>query len=362
MLPGLFLAAIGIVLLRADWSADDTEFAYVEQREPAAWPEPPRSVAELASYPARFGAFFSDHFGLRREMVRLHGRIALWLQHKSISPEVIVGSDGWMFYAGDGSVENHLHQLPLSPAELDAWSNGLQARHDWFAAHRIAYLFLVAPDKQSIYPEYLPTELAPGPGETRLEQLTRRLAGAEWWLDPRADLLAAKREGELYFKADTHWNDLGAYQTYRAIAARLGIPALSRDEAKLWHFSQSADLARLSGVADTEGNVSYPVACAVDEPATFDPAILDRDRPDLHRIEAYTVPATRCATGRERLLIFHDSFGVQLSRYLSESFARAVYVWRAPSLAQMQAMVSVEHPTVVIEERVERYLIRPLAP
>jgi hypothetical protein len=51
-----------------------------------------------------------------------------------------------------------------------------------------------------------------------------------------------------------------------------------------------------------------------------------------------------------------------MSPYLSDSFARAVYVWREPSLAQMQAMVAVEHPTVVIEERVERYLIIPLRP
>ena len=45
----------------------------------------------------------------------------------------------------------------------------------------------------------------------------------------------------------------------------------------------------------------------------------------------------------------------------TESFARVVFVWREPTLEQMQAMVAVEHPTVVIEQRVERYLTLPLA-
>ena len=350
-----------MVLLLTDWTGARTEVVEWEDREPAGWPETPRSLADLASFPARFSAFFSDHFGLRGEMARLRGRIALRLQHKSISPEVMLGSQGWMFYTGDRSVENHLHQLPLSAAELDAWAKLLQERDDWFAERGIAYLFVVAPDKQSIYPEYLPTELAPGPGQTRLDQLTRRMAGAEWWLDLRANLLIAKREGQLYFKGDSHWNDLGAYRSYRAIMARLGLPALTRDEPRP-EPSEIGDLARLSGLAEAEPYAPIRATCAVPQPAAMDAAALDRYGPRMPEVHPYNVPATRCTSGRERLLMFHDSFGAMMAPYLSESFARAVYVLREPSLAQMQAMVAVEHPTVVIEERVERYLLLPLSP
>lgn len=362
LLPGLFLAAIGLVLLCTDWTGRESGVAELENRNPAQLPALPRSLKELATYPQRFGVFFADHFGLRREMVDLRGRIELRFLHESLSPVVVVGSHKWLFYAGDRSIENYRHQVPLSAAELEEWARRIEERRAWFAAHGITYLFVVAPDKQSIYPEYMPGWLAPPPGDTRLDQLSKRLAGSAAWLDLRAPLRAAKGAERLYLRADTHWNDRGAYEGYRAIMQRLGLPLLPRDESQLVRFSQPDDLARMSGVAAAEAQTGFTNTCAVPEPPTFDAALLDLDQPVRNGQPAEKVPATRCPTGRERLLIFHDSFAETLSPYLSDSFARAVYVWRQPSLRQMHAMVAVEHPTVVIEERVERYLILPLWP
>lgn len=329
----------------------------MERREAAAWPEPPRSLAELASWPQRFGNFFSDHFGFRSEMIRLRGWIGVQLQHKSVSPEVILGSSGWMFYAGDGSIENHLHRLPLSESELNAWSARLQKRRAWLGDRGIAYLFVVAPDKQSIYPEYTPTALSAPPGETRLDQLTRRFGADRSWLDLREALLAAKRDGRLYFRADTHWNDRGAYQGYRAIMARLGLPALARDEAGLPRVTHPDDLAQLSGLPQTEPDTSFAPTCGVADQPARDKAAREPGGSGFH-----SRAPSNCDKGHGRLLIFQDSFGEPMAPYLSESFARVVYVWHQPSFTEIQEMVAVERPTVVIEERVERYLIRPPPP
>lgn len=350
------------MLAFTDWTGRERGVAEMENRTGALRPALPRSLKELATYPQRFGAFFADHFGLRREMVDLRGRIDLQLLHESPSPDVVVGLRGWLFYAGDRSIENYRHQVPLSAAELDGWVKGIEERKAWFAARGITYLFVIAPDKQSIYPEYMPRSLAPPPGDTRLDQLDRRLAGDASWLDLRGPLRAAKGDEPLYLKGDTHWNDRGAYAGYRAVMQRLGLPLLPRDESKLARFSHSDDLARMSGVTAAEANTAFASTCAVPDPAAFDAALLDRDEPVRPADAAYALPATRCPAGRERLLLFQDSFAQTMSPYLSDSFARAVYVWREPSLARMQAMVAVEHPTVVIEERVERYLIIPLRP
>ena len=361
LLPAFFLAAISLVLAFTDWTGRESGVAEMENRTPAQRPAMPDSLKDLATYPQRFGLFFADHFGLRREMVDLRGRSELRFLHKSPSPDVVVGSHGWLFYAGDRSIENYRHQLPLSAAELDEWARRIEERQAWFAARGITYLFVVAPDKESIYPEYMPRSLAPRPGDRRLDELSKRLAGNTAWLDLRAELRSAKSAERLYLRADTHWNDRGAYEGYRAIMQRLGLPLLPRDESQLGRVRQLDDLARMSGVTAMEPNTAFASTCAVPEPAIFDAAILDRDQPQRHE-PAYTVPATRCPTRNERLLIFQDSFGAPMSSYLSDSFARVIYVWRQPSLGQMQAMVAVEHPTAVIEERVERFLINPLRP
>jgi alginate O-acetyltransferase complex protein AlgJ len=371
VLPALFLASIALVLAFTDWAGPSAGVEDLEMRRPAPMPPLPRSLAELAAYPSRFGEFFADHFGLRQEMIELRGRMALGVLHNSPSPQVVVGSHGWLFYSGDRSLENYLHQDPLSPAELDNWARRLSQRKRWFAAHGIAYLFVVAPDKQSIYPEYMPRSLKPGPGATRLDQLLARLAApaaaheasaGDAVLDLRTTLLHAKPGGQVYFMRDTHWNDRGAYLAYRAIMQRLDLPALPQYAGAPAPHRKSIDLARMAGLTEAETAASRPTRCAVPEPVAFDPAVLDRDQPFHYPFAAYKIPATVCPSGRERLLIFQDSFAEALVPHLSETFARAAYVWRQPTLEQMQQLVAVEHPTVVIEERVERFLTLPLLP
>ncbi|MBV9758906.1 MAG: hypothetical protein JO047_17810 [Alphaproteobacteria bacterium] len=360
-LPGAFLAAIAVVLALTNWTGPESAVAELENRNPAPLPPAPRSIGELADYPQRFGAFFADRFGLRRELVGLRARLALEPLQQSPSPMVIVGRHGWLFYAGNSSLENWLHRLPFSPAELEQWTARLAERERWFAAHGIAYLFVVAPDKQTIYPEYMPRYLRSDAGTTRLDQLSAQLAGDARWFDLRPTLREAKAGSLVYFRTDTHWNGRGAYAAYRAIMERLRLPALTRSDAVLRQVSHPTDLARMSGIAATEPDAVLPPACAVARPTTFDAARLAPVRPGPVE-PAFKVPATDCAGGHGRLLIFHDSFALPMSRYLSETFARAVFVWRRPTLAQIQAMVAAEQPTVVIEQRVERFLTEPLDP
>jgi len=237
-------------------------------------------------------------------MLDLRGRIALRLLHKPSSPLVIVGARGWLFYAGEQSMQNYLHQNSPPAAELDDWASRLQERRTWFAAHGIRYLFVVAPDKQSIYSEYMPRYLAPQHGDTRLDQLSRRLFREAAWLDLRPSLRSAKDSGPLYFQLDTHWNDRGAYYAYRAIMQRLGLPALARPESKLAEYQRAGDLARMFGVAEKEADASVPTKCAVAEPVAYDVA-LPPDTNQPSPTNPYDAPASRCSTGTERLLIFH---------------------------------------------------------
>lgn len=362
VLPALFLAAIGIVLGLTDWTGPATSIALVENRNPVPLPGLPGSLAELARYPQRFGAYFADRFGLRPQMVALRGWLSLQSLQQSPSPLVMVGRQGWLFFTGNSSIENWRRQIPLSPAELDQWAARLAERQRWFAERGITYLFVVAPDKQTIYPEYMPRVLPPGTGATRLDQLSTRMAGDPAWLDLRRALRRAKAVGQVYFRTDTHWNDFGAYEAYRAIMERLGLPALAREPRSLEPAVHHGDLGRLSGVTTSEPSPGFPVRCAQPQPTSVDAAALDRLQPAGLGARAFTIPATTCARGRERLLIFQDSFMMPMWPYLSESFARAVYVWRMPTFEQMQMMVAAERPTVVIEQRVERFLTAPLAP
>ena len=159
------------------------------------------------------------------------------------APEVILGTDGWLYYigpAGERLLDRHVRgRDPFSQDELDRWRQFLVERTRRFRSLGARYVLVIAPNKESIYPEYLPPWIGPRVGPTRLDQLMSSLKSATdlTVIDLRGAVLADKSASILYYKTDTHWNTRGAYVAYREIMRVLAreFPALA---AKSWEASR----------------------------------------------------------------------------------------------------------------------------
>ena len=359
LLPIAFLGSIGLVLARTDWQGRSDLVERLEARKPALLPAAPRSLAQAYHYPAEFSRFLDDHYGLREAAIGLRARIGFWLLGDTFNNDVSVGQHGWLFLTGHGELRDTLHAEPLTPRALAEWARSIEERRTWLAARGIRYLFVVAPDKRTIYPENLP-RYQHRPGQTRREQLDARLAGEDGFLDLAPALREAKAEGQVYYRWDTHWDRHGAYTGYRAVMQRLGLPAEPEFLGHAPdHEDHVGDLGRLSGLTLTEADQVPTASCPVHVPP---PAVSLRADPALVGERGFKVEPTACAQGTGRLLMFHDSFGEMWVPWLSTQFAGAVYVWRMPSFEDIKRMVEAVHPTVVIEERVERFLVLPVRP
>jgi len=121
-------------------------------------------------------------FGFKALLIRLHGIIKVnWLGIPS-ARGVLIGKDGWYFLRGERIIDDYCGWVPFTDDELGQWKQVLEAREKWFAERGIVYLFLIAPDKHSVYEEYLPDAIARGRGSTRLGQLTEFLQqNSESW-------------------------------------------------------------------------------------------------------------------------------------------------------------------------------------
>ena len=160
-------------------------------------------------------AYIDDHFGLRDRLVHWNSRLRYGLGASS-TPKVVIGSDGWLFYAGEKIIEQHTGEDVFTPAELERWVKVMTANRDWLARRGIAFIITIAPDKSTIYPEKLPTYPRPPGRTTRADQLVARLRTTDLVLvDPREALLEAKRSfPKLYFEGDSHWTQRGAFIAY----------------------------------------------------------------------------------------------------------------------------------------------------
>ena len=345
------LAAPGVVML----VGLDREVPAGENRDLAPRPASPATVADLRAFPAAAARYFEDHFGLRARLVRWQALLRLRLLGSSPSPDVIVGKDGWLFYAGDGASEDMASAVPFTHAELETWRATLEHTQDWMEAHGVAYVFVLAPDKHAIYPEQLPPSIHRVGAETRSDALVNYLREHSTVpvLDLRAPLMAAKGRERIYHRTDTHWNDRGAFAASQAIwhvlTPRLGAPVSGRGAFDARAVTvPGLDLAGMLGVAGavTESDLRLvprvPLLARIVEPS----------RPDARLMDARLVTEHPDRT-LPRAVVFRDSFGSALVPFLSEHFSRAVYLWQ---YNVDPAVVLAERPQVVIQEWVGRRL------
>ena len=329
-----------------------------ENRNLAKLPRWPRDFAEAKAYSDQLLTYFRDHFAFRNTMIR---GVAIGSYHgvgQRNANRIIVGKEGWLFYASD---ENYLADRgldPFSESDLDAWEALLERRDQYFRDRGIALVVVIPPDKQTIYPEYMPEEFAHPPRASRLDQLIARLKDRHSpvrLVDLRPALLAAKQERQVYFKTDSHWNDDGIYPAYMALLKGIGeaMPGYRFEPQPRSNFlvkleEWNGDLAQQLDLyyEYREQTRRWWRRDFVGRPNAF---------ADLPRIAS-----TDGDPMGPRLLTYNDSFTAPMIQFLAPNFSHATYQWNAWTESIDPAAVKEAKPDVVLCEFVERKLHDPI--
>ena len=337
-------------------------------------PVPDFRHGSLATLPAAIDAYYDDHVGFRGAMIRLLGLTLHQMLHQT-SERVIIGkSPGggeprWYFYASEGIVEDRLGLGQFSSIELENWKRSLESRAAWLQRRGIAYLFVVMPEKSSVYPELLPDYLRNQLGPTRRDQLREHLKANRspvHFLDVNERLTRVKSDGLLFFPFDTHWNGMAAFHTYRAIWDEMrawisGLPPrqMGRDfEIRMAPETLRVGLASMLGL---KAAMPTPVLAYIGPDPPKAAAAKWPDGLDHAMNPSTAISALETASQRGRLLVFHDSAFVAglftpESQPLATGFARSYFAWLPPSDLALRRFVEMEHPDLVVEEQSEHLL------
>src|SRR3984893_6570479 len=163
-----------------------------ENRTLAPYPKI-NSLREVKLLPKLLEDCVNDRFGLRSQLVHFNSLLRYRLGISS-NRQVVVGKDGWLFYTADKLMEQHTGADIFTPAELESWVRQMEADRDGLAKRGTAFYIVIAPDKNTIYPEKLPDY--PRGEITRLDQLAARLRDSDLeFIDPRGEILRAKAAG-----------------------------------------------------------------------------------------------------------------------------------------------------------------------
>lgn len=351
----LALVFIGVlaVPLAGGLIGKDLPLSPAENRALASCPALPKGVEEIKNFPKLFEGYYSDHFGLREKLVRWYSSALIKL---GISPseEVILGKDGWLFYANKEQrvIEGIRNIDPLTKDQLETWKTDLTTKYRWLKRQGIPYLLLIAPSKDSIYPEYLPARLRKNGEPSRCDQFIAymRAHTEAPILDLRPALIAAKTQSLVYPRYDTHWNEVGANIVQYEVANYVrniipGIhPALLPSTAFTWVEEPGGDLANMIALGEvlTEYEPSY------DRQSKYE-LVLSED--------SIFQCITTCDDADRRALVFADSFYLNVMPQFSQYFKQVVYVFARPTLSLIMKYVCQYHPDIVLEEKAERLLV-----
>ena len=358
-LPLLFLLLVSMPLADSFLSIARPKRLFENRRLSA---KPRFQWGDPAGYLKKYEAYFNDNFGFRNTLLVHHNTIMVRNLKTSPLARIVVGKNGWFFLDREdrepGAIDYFRCLRPFSLPELEAWKTGLRQRHAWFSARGIVYLFIVVPNKDSIYPEFLPASIRRLGTQTRLEQLLSYLKKEPSIpiIDFRKELLLEKSKSRLFPKTDSHWSPMGAYLAYVKIIA-----ALSRHFPGLRPYPQH-ELYRVEK--------NYPgdlvKMLSLDRNAFLEPMIRLRMKPDHVRYASAsrgkygpgideTVDRTPDAPWPP-LLMIHDSFQRRLRPFLSRHFRKVIYI-SDRKLPIYKELIDANQIKIVIDQRVERALM-----
>jgi len=359
------LIAIVAVLLPVMATVDPLRGAAIrwEQRRAAAWP-PVAMLATPAKFGAAFGQAFADRFGMRSALIVAQHWALVDIFGVSPVANVMIGRDGWLFWLGEDarSLDRHYRGTRRVPDfEAEAYVAEVKRRHEYLRSRGIAYLPIIVPEKFTIYPEYLPSWVAPGRNPTLLARTMDRLAedGSVPYVDLRPVLRETKGGERLYYRTDSHWNLAGAGVAYVAImhAVQALLPGRLATVAPPVRPPYIAgrdvywgDLARAMGIPFRFTEPDYlPLDAVTSNPRRA--GLLARPIAMRGLMTIYEQPNADLP----KLVMNRDSMAVALIPLLSENFHRSVYV---QSTALARETIEREHPDIVIDEIVERGMIK----
>ena len=327
-----------------------------ENRELAPRPALQLNAESISSFPSDFDSWMSDHLPFRNQLLSLNGMIDYDVLHSSSSDTVIVGRKGWLFYKGaqvnsEDPVADYTGTNLFSEEQLETIARNMKEAQQLLKDRGSDFVIFIAPNKERVYSEYMPRSYGAPAKENRLSQVTSYLRvhtdiPVVSCMDDLMEYKKTHPDTPVYFKYDTHWNDLGAYIGTRALAQTLGYSMPDPDEVTMTDLKTGDfDLARmlhLSRELDTDH--VYKLT------GYSNHTIISEKSEDGRQYRFYN-PANDGE--HKKLVIVGDSFSMLLSPYAASIYNNTFTTYYYD---YQYGMLDQESPNIVVYETVERYL------
>lgn len=257
--------------------------------------------------------YVSEHFAFRGELVEADSLIKYQVLRTPSDDQVVIGKKGWLYF--EQTLADYAG-VTLSDEEIDTIADTLTEVTQYVERMGKQPLFVIVPNKNSIYPEYMPARFGDEAERRNLTLLQQCMTDQEIpFVDAYQLLLAHKDTDALYLQEDTHWNYTGARLVLNEIYTALG-------------YAEQYSLTGYT-VAENHEPDLYKILFPSTEHFEAQHIYEDNKPYDyvgrLHSLDDITIRTTSAAQNGKSILVYRDSFGRAMIPFMGGSFSQAVF-------------------------------------
>ncbi len=319
-----------------------------ENRSYASFPT--LQTTSIPAFPAAIESWIEDNAPFRNQLMSYNAALN-WHLGTLDSADVLRGKQDWLFLkdsADSNSLSDYQGLTCYSEAEQAEILSAIQTLSDTLADYDCKLAVLLAPAKEGVYHRYMPDSIVVT-GPTRVETLVNYhadgLADQEntaliWPKEALQDLATRQT---VYYKYDTHWNEVGGWLASQSVLCALEMPYHSQDPKVMVDETTLPpnDLADVSATWNL---------CTDDVFYTLDEASADytwvTEEGNLAQLEG---------SGNLDLLMIRDSFGDAMMPYLAEGFASTTVLHGNLLKEDILIAYDIDLPDVLLIEVGERF-------
>lgn len=358
----IFLAALLIFPVSFPFLKSRVDTTSYEKRTLAQAPEF-SSIKEIGDYLTMLEGWFNDRLPYKNQLVAANAkfRTALGLDQTILDflagGQVIRGKENWLFFNAtdhEDSLGDFLCTNLYTEEEMAEIAAGYQALHDRYQEEGIEFILFFAPNKEQVYPEFMPDTLVPKGPISRTDQLTAYLREHTdvTALYAKAALIAEKENGfQVYYKYDTHWNELGGFVGEQLIKGALTGESKTLSEVTVEAVDE-APLNDLAGVIGLGGTLKEAQDWIV---ADYEPDVTVTITSEGSDPAGEYISFSSDARDPRSVLVVKDSFSINMMPYFARDFAETMFIIDS---ARSKEYVREQHPDVVVLEIAERQYYR----
>lgn len=311
---------------------------------------------------ANVDTYFAQNFGFRNRLVYVQNVLKQNVFRTSGQSEVIVGEDGWLFYSR--ALDDFLGTSVADETEVERMGAVVLMMQNYVESRGGEFIFFSAPNKMSVYGEYMPYYYIEDDGRGNYERLYSELVKAGVNTVQLKNTLSLKKADgvQLYHKLDSHWNNYGAAVAYETVANKLS--EVYGDEFKGYTRYSTMPYSVKNNFSGDLQSMLLPGSDRKDEQLEFDAAENFEYTDRFRGVDDLVITTSNESKAVDKsVTFFRDSFGNALYWFFANDYtsltAKREIPYNIYQAAEESELVAVE----LVERNLRNLLVyTPIVP